>query len=195
MAHAIRLAARGDGDALAAIYRPAVEGIASFETAVPTGAEMDERAARTLARLPWLVCEIDGAVAGYAYASRHRERDAYRWTAEVSAYVGERFRRRGVGRALYTSLIALLTAQRIATLVAGIALPNDASVALHRSMGFVPLGVFHRVGFKHGRAVDVAWMERHVFPGDAPVEPVALPDLPAAALAAGLAACRAADGG
>jgi phosphinothricin acetyltransferase len=188
MTPSIRLAGRGDGDAMASIYRPAVEGITSFETTPPTAAEMDARAARVLARLPWIVCEVDGVVAGYAYASRHRERDAYRWTAEVSAYVGDGFHRRGIGRALYSSLFALLGAQGIATLVAGIALPNEASVEFHESMGFTPLGVFHRVGFKQARAVDVAWLERHLSTAAVPSEPIPLPDLPAGVLRAGLAA-------
>ena len=144
----IRLACGADGEALASIYRPAVEGITSFEATPPDGEDMAQRVEQTLARTPWLVCELDGRVAGYAYASRHREREAYRWTAEVSAYVDDRCHRRGVGRALYTSLFALLEAQRLATLVAGIALPNAASVAFHESMGFTAVGVFRRVGFK-----------------------------------------------
>lgn len=191
---AIRLATPGDGDALAAIYRPAVEGITSFERVPPTGAEMAERVGRSLVRLPWIACAIDGAVIGYAYASRYRERDAYRWTAEVSAYVDARHHRRHVGRALYTSLVAVLEAQGIATLVAGVALPNPASIAFHEAMGFRPLGVFHRVGFKHGCAVDVAWLERHLSLAPAPTDPIALPDLPVprldAALAAGLGEIR-----
>jgi phosphinothricin acetyltransferase len=191
----IRLARPADGDALAAIYRPAVEGITSFEEVPPDGREMASRVGATLERMPWLVCEIGGEVAGYAYAGRHRERDAYRWTAEVSAYVHAVHQRRRVGRALYTSLVAVLALQNFATLVAGIALPNPASVAFHESMGFTPVGVFRAVGFKGGRWVDVAWLERHLATPDLPVEPVPLPGVdPAAlgaALASGLSALRA----
>jgi phosphinothricin acetyltransferase len=191
----IRLARPTDGDALAAIYRPAVEGITSFEEVPPDGREMSSRVDKTLARSPWLVCEIAGEVAGYAYAGRHRERDAYRWTAEVSAYVDAAYQRRRVGRALYTSLAAVLGLQHVATLVAGIALPNPASVAFHEAMGFTPVGVFRGVGFKRGRWVDVAWFERRLVAPALPAEPVPLARVdPAAlvtALASGLAALRA----
>lgn len=176
------------------IYRPAVEGVTSFEAVPPDAPEMAARVARVLMAYPWVVCEIDGDVAGYAYASRHRDRDAYRWTAEVSAYVDARLHRRGVGRALYTSLVAVLAEQGLATLVAGISLPNPASVAFHESMGFAPLGVFHRVGFKHGRGIDVSWLERHLRTDDTPPDPVPLPRLApdrlATCLAAGLSQVR-----
>jgi len=184
----IRLARPDDGRAIAAIYRPAVEGITSFEAVPPDGGEMASRIAATLARTPWLVCEVGGDVAGYAYASRHRERDAYRWTAEVSAYVDAAYHRRRVGRALYTSLAAVLRLQHFATLVAGIALPNPPSVAFHRSMEFTPVGVFRAVGFKSGRWVDVAWLERHLEAPAVPQAPLPLPDLDGAALSSALAA-------
>jgi phosphinothricin acetyltransferase len=183
----IRLARPADGPALAAIYRPAVEGITSFEAVAPDGAAMASRVAATLARMPWLVCEIGGEAAGYAYAGRHRERDAYRWTAEVSAYVHATHQRQRVGRALYTSLAAVLDLQHFATLVAGIALPNPASVAFHQSMGFTPIGVFRAVGFKRGRWVDVAWFERHLATPTVPEEPVSLPALDRAWLSSALA--------
>jgi phosphinothricin acetyltransferase len=121
---------------------------------------MGRRVAKILERTPWLVCDRDGAVLGYAYASRHRDRAAYQWSVDVSAYVHPDARRLGVGRALYTSLFAALAVQGFRNAYAGIALPNDASVALHTAVGFTPVGVYREVGYKHGAWHDVAWFER-----------------------------------
>jgi phosphinothricin acetyltransferase len=156
----IRLATPGDGPALAAIYAPIVAGTAtSFEMEPPSADEMASRVAKTLAYAPWLVLESDGAVQAYAYASRHRERAAYQWSVDVSVYVGEGGRRRGAGRRLYTSLLALLRLQGFYTAHAGITLPNAGSVGLHEAMGFVPIGVYRSVGYKHGRWHDVGWWQ------------------------------------
>lgn len=157
----IRLADPADGAALADIYRPAVTDSAiSFELEPPDAEEMRRRVAQIMARTPWLVYERDGVVHGYAYASRHRERPAYQWSVDVSAYVSRDARRLGVGRALYTSLIAALVVQGFRNAYAGVTLPNAASVGLHTSMGFTPVGVYRSVGYKHGAWHDVAWFER-----------------------------------
>jgi L-amino acid N-acyltransferase YncA len=178
--------------ALAEIYRPAVaDSAASFELEPPDAAEMGRRAAAVLARTPWIVCEFEGVTVGYAYAARHRDRAAYQWSVEVSAYVRPDRQRAGVGRALYTSLFAILELQGFRSAFAGITLPNDASVGLHRALGFTPVGIFRRVGYKNGAWHDVQWLERplaaHVT--DPPM-PTPLPQLLgtpelAAALAAG----------
>jgi len=172
----IRLATPGDGDAVAAIYRSAIDGSPiSFETVAPDGAGMAKRIADRLRAYPWLVCEIDGEVVGYAYGAPHRERAAYRWSCEVSVYIDGRHHRRGVGRALYTSVLAILSAQGFINVYAGITLPNPSSVGLHEAMGFTPVGVYHRVGFKLGRWHDVGWWERPL--GEhtgSPAEPVGL---------------------
>ncbi len=120
---------------------------------------MAERLADTLQTHPWLVCVHRGAVARYAYATRHRLRGAYRWSVDTSVYVDPAHHRTGVGRGLYTSLLATLVAQGYVTAFAGIALPNPASVALHESMGFAPIGVYRRVGYKLGRWHDVGWWQ------------------------------------
>ena len=160
MAARIRVAEAGDAEAIAAIYRPAVESSAiSFETVVPDGDEIARRLADTLVSHPWLVCEIGGRVAGYAYASKHRVRAAYQWSVDTSVYVDAAFRRSGVGRGLYRSLFAILAAQGFFNAFAGIALPNPASVALHEAVGFEPLGVYRRVGFKLGGWHDVGWWQ------------------------------------
>ena len=161
----IRLAAVTDGAALAEIYRPAVADCAtSFELEPPDGAEMAQRVAKCMERSPWLVCERDGRVIGYAYGGMHRERAAYQWSVEVSAYVRHDFHKQGIGRALYESLFAALAVQGYRNAYAGITLPNDASVALHTAVGFTPIGVYRGIGYKMGAWHDVGWYERELAP-------------------------------
>lgn len=156
----IRLARSGDAAEVAAIYAPFVTGSAtSFEYSPPDSAEMAARIASALAYAPYLVFEAGGEVLGFAYASKHRERAAYQWSVDVSVYIHDRARRRGVGRALYTSLIALLRLQGFYTAHAGISLPNPASVGLHEALGFQPVGVYRSVGFKRGAWHDVGWWQ------------------------------------
>ena len=163
VAASIRLAADTDAGAIADIYRPAVtDSATSFELEPPDAQTIARRVVATLARTPWLVCVHGGAVAGYAYAGVHRERLAYQWTAEVSAYVQTAAQRRGVARALYESLFEVLVLQGFRNAVAGIALPNPASVGLHAALGFTPVGVYRGIGFKFGRWHDVAWFEREL---------------------------------
>lgn len=165
MGSVIRLATPADGPALAEIYRPAVaDGATSFELEPPDGAEMARRVAKCMERGVWLVCEHDGLVAGYAYGGIHRDRAAYQWTAEVSAYVHPDFHKQGMGRALYTSLFAVLVVQGYRNAVAGITLPNDASVALHTAVGFTPIGVYRGIGYKMDAWHDVGWFERGLAP-------------------------------
>ena len=160
MSSRIRMAEIGDAEAIAAIYRPVVESTTiSFETVPPDRDEMARRLADTLVSHPWIVCEAGGSVAGYAYASKHRVRAAYRWSVDTSVYVDASCRRSGVGRGLYRSLFAILAAQGFFNAFAGIALPNAASVALHEAVGFEPLGVYRRVGFKLGGWHDVGWWQ------------------------------------
>jgi phosphinothricin acetyltransferase len=115
---------------------------------------------KVLDAYPWLICEDGGVMLGYVYASRHRERAAYRWSVDTTVYVRQGVQRRGVGRALYTSLLAVLPLQGFVNAYAGVALPNPASVGLHEAMGFRRVGVYERVGFKCGCWHDVAWFQR-----------------------------------
>lgn len=172
----IRLAVPADGAALAGIYRPAVaDNATSFELYPPDGAEMARRAAKCLERTPWLVYERDGRVLGYAYAGTHRERAAYQWSVEVSAYVHHDFHKQGIARALYASLFAALAVQGFRNAYAGVTLPNEASVKLHTAIGFTPVGVYCGIGHKFGAWHDVAWFERALGPRDAsPAPPRAL---------------------
>jgi L-amino acid N-acyltransferase YncA len=166
----IRLAQESDAGAIAAIYRPIVETTAiSFETIAPDAAAMAGRIAERLPVLPWLVCDVDGAIAGFTYAAKHRERAAYRWSVDTSVCIAPAFRRRGVGRGLYESLLAILTAQGLVNAYAGIALPNPASLRLHQSLGFEAIGVYERVGYKFGQWHDVAWWQRPL--GAHPADP------------------------
>jgi phosphinothricin acetyltransferase len=124
--------------------------------------------AKVQAQAPWLVCHLDGQVAGYAYASAHRDRAAYQWNREFSVYVDEAFRRRKVAHALYLALASLCAMQGYVNALAGIALPNEASVRFHESCGFVKAAEFHRVGHKLGRWHDVGWWEWRFAETDAP---------------------------
>ena len=148
-----------DAAAIAAIYRPHVtDAVTSFEVDPPGPAEMAARIQTVLARAPWLVCTDAGNTAiGYAYASRHHERAAYQWSVDVAVYIHAGHHRRGIGRALYETLFALLRLQGFYVAHAGVTLPNAASVGLHESLGFVPVGVYPAVGWKFGAWRDVGW--------------------------------------
>jgi len=190
----LRLAQPSDAAAMAAIYRPAVvESAISFELEPPGERELAARLEALRGFAPWLACEDDGLVTGYAYASRHRDRAAYQWSVDVSVYVLDGRRRGGVGRALYGSLLALLRLQGFKAAHAGIALPNPGSVGLHEALGFRRVGVYARVGFKLGAWHDVGWWQLELAPrldGEPPPPPRAMADLLAdpgfeAALASG----------
>ena len=170
----IRPAQPSDAAACLAIYAPFVrETPVSFEVEVPTEEEFALRIRETMRDYPWLVAERGERFAGFVYARRHRERGAYRWSVEVSVFVADGYRRTGVGRALYSELFAILRRQGFANAYAGIALPNDASVAFHESMGFAPVGVYRKVGFKLGRWRDVGWWSLRLTDDQVPpVDPI-----------------------
>jgi L-amino acid N-acyltransferase YncA len=159
----IRLAVDSAAAAIARIYSPAViDHVISFEIVAPDASEMTERLRKIRPQYPWLVFEEDGAILGYAYASSHKDRWAYQWSVDVCAYVDVNAHRRGVGRALYTSLFAVLVLQGYRNAYAGVTLPNPASEGLHRAVGFTPVGTYHKVGYKFGEWHDVAWFEREL---------------------------------
>jgi phosphinothricin acetyltransferase len=156
----IRMATFDDAEQVQAIYAPYCHTPISFELESPSVEEMRGRLAKVLSHYPWLVLEDDGDVLGYAYATLHRERPAYRWSVDTSVYVRQRRQRQGVGRALYTSLLAMLPLQGFVNAYAGVTLPNAASVGLHEAIGFKRVGVYRQVGFKCGSWHDVAWFQR-----------------------------------
>ena len=156
----IRIARESDADEIAAIYRPWVERTAvSFELEPPNGSDMSQRIATLGSYAPWLVCAGPDGVWGYAYASKHRDRAAYQWSVDVAVYVREDRRSRGVGRALYESLFAMLRLQGFVAAHAGITQPNNASVALHEALGFRRIATYPAVGFKLGAWHDVGWWQ------------------------------------
>ena len=162
-----------DAHACAGIYAPYVEETAiSFEAIPPSASEMGQRIAEAIDTHAWLVLEDGGRVAGYAYGGPLNRRAAYRWSCEVSVYAERGRRRTGAGRALYEALFERLTQRGFCMAVAGMTLPNEASVGLHESMGFVPVGVYKRVAWKFGSWHDVGWWQLQlVEPSvDAPAE-------------------------
>ena len=156
----IRPANLGDAALLLDIYRPFVTDTAvSFELQPPSVEEFEERIAKALGQWAWLVAENERGPVGYAYATSYRSRGAYRWSVETSAYVRADHRGQGLGRRLYQELLPILVEKGYCNAYAGIALPNDASVGLHRSLGFTAIGVFRRAGWKFGAWHDVSWWQ------------------------------------
>lgn len=157
----IRPARVDDAAAIQAIYAPIVADTPiSFEIDPPDVAEIERRIVTTQARYPYLVADGEEILLGYAYASEHRSRAAYRVSVDVTCYVAEAARRAGVGRALYAALIAALGQAGFHSAHAGITLPNAASVGLHEAMGFRKVGVYREVGYKLGAYHDVGWWQR-----------------------------------
>ncbi len=169
----VRDASATDAAACAAIYAPYVNDTAiTFETEQPSAAEMAARIETALEAYAWLVLEDAGRVVGYAYGGRFHARPAYRWACEVSIYLETGRRRTGGGRALYEALLSRLHERGFRIAVAGMTLPNDASVGLHDALGFEPVGTYRRIGYKLGGWHDVAWMQRRLLDGDGePPEP------------------------
>ncbi|HTA05966.1 MAG TPA: arsinothricin resistance N-acetyltransferase ArsN1 family B [Solirubrobacteraceae bacterium] len=169
----VRVASLRDAPACASIYAPYVTDTAiTFETEPPSATEMERRIEAALQTHAWLVLEDAGQVVGYAYASRFHVRPAYRWACETSVYLERGRRRTGGGRALYESLLARLVERGYRIAMAGMTLPNEASVGLHEAMGFQPAGTYRRIGYKLGSWHDVAWVQRMLVAGEGePAEP------------------------
>ena len=170
----LRLAAPTDAAEVAAIYAPfCLETAVSFETTAPDEGQMRERISTLMQRYPWLVAVSEaGDVLGYAYAGKHRERTAYRWSVDFTAYLAPQAKSRGIGTALYRALTKICQFLGYYRAFAGITLPNEASVRLHEKIGFRAIGVYRRVGFKLGRWHDVGWWSLDLLPEeDEPREP------------------------
>lgn len=152
---------KADAEALLRIYRVFVtDTVVSFELEPPSVAEFEQRIATAQSRWAWLVAERDKEVVGYAYATSYRSRAAYQWSVETSTYVHAAQRGQGVATLLYRRLLGLLAEKGYCTAYAGIALPNEASIALHKALGFIEVGVFRRAGRKFGAWHDVSWWQR-----------------------------------
>lgn len=153
-----------------AIYGEVVrQTVTSFETEVPTIEDFENRIAFSQKKHAWLVCMYEGVVGGYAYARPYRNREAYKWNAEVSVYLAPRHHRHGVSVALYNALFESLVKMGYQNTLAGITLPNEPSVRFHERMGFMEIGTYPAIGFKFGGWRDVRWYYNPIgsskFPG------------------------------
>ena len=159
----VRPVSLDDAEAICRIYNHYVVTTAiSFEESEVGTAEMSDRITEVTQSFPWLILERDGAMLGYAYATKWRVRSAYRFSAEVSVYLSPEARGQGAGTILYGALLSQLAKQGVHTAIGGIALPNEASVHLHKKCGFKQVAQFAQVGFKHGRWIDVAYWQKQL---------------------------------
>lgn len=154
----IRLATIDDAEGILAIYGPYIcDTSFTFETEVPSLDDFKKRIADYMLNWPWLVCEINGVIAGYAYGAKYRERVAYQWCVESSIYVHDDFLKHKVGKALYEVLIEIFKRQGFRNVYAVINLPNDRSVKFHESCGFKYFATYEKVGYKLGKWKNVGW--------------------------------------
>lgn len=157
----LRPATIDDATACQEIYAPFVtDNWVSFETEVPSVEEVARRIATYSSTHAWIIAEINGVCAGYAYGTQHRSRASYRTSCDIAVYVKPAFVRCGIGRALYTDLLPRLRQLGYHAAFAGIALPNAASIGLHEAMGFTLVGIYREVGWKYGSWRDVSWWQR-----------------------------------
>ena len=156
----IRTVKLEDAAQIAKIYNYYIENTHhTFETEPHTAEEMQNRIAELIENYPYLVAESDGEIIGYAYAAPFRRRQAYEFSAEVSIYIKNEVKHQGIGGQLYAKLFEELAETDVHMIIAGISLPNDASVRFHEKLGFVKVGHFHEVGYKLGRWIDVGYWE------------------------------------
>lgn len=155
----IRPATEADAEAMLEIYAPYVEGTTfSSEYEAPSLEEFCGRIRSYTENLPWLLCEIDGKAAGYAYAAPHRTRAGYQWSVETSIYVASAYHRCGIAGTLYETLFELLRMQGYYNIFVGITSPNEASMKFHKAMGFIISGAYQNSMYKFGQWRDVLWM-------------------------------------
>ncbi len=178
---AIRLATKADAKGILDIYSPYISNTSfTFETELPSIVSFAERITGYLINWPWLVYEVDGSIAGYAYASRYRERTAYQWCVEVSVYVHDDHQRKGIAKQLYGLLFNILRRQGYRNVYAVINLPNDKSVEFHEAAGFTYLATYENVGYKLGKWKNVGWWQLQLNSYDLePSAPIKFSDLPA----------------
>ena len=156
----IRLAQPKDAEGILAIYAPYITNTSfTFEADVPSVKDFSDRITSYLVNWPWLVCEIDGKIAGYAYGSKYRERVGYQWCVECSVYIHDDFQRLGIAKALYTALFEILKKQGYRNVYAVINLPNERSVQLHERCGFTWFANYENVGYKLGQWKTVGWWQ------------------------------------
>lgn len=172
----IRFANFDDAANILKIYEKFIkETVVTFEIEVPSIESFQNRMKSIMDFYPWLVCEVDGEIAGYAYASKHGERAAYRWSSDLSVYIGEKFHRHHLGTDLYDEVIQYLKKQGFCTVYAAISTPNPKSQAFHESYGFKKIGEFKNVGHKMGKWLDVTWYDLQIAEySENPQEPLSI---------------------
>jgi phosphinothricin acetyltransferase len=159
----IRFITLADASAVLEIYKPYVlNTYITFEYEVPAIEEWQSKIKKIMVKYPWLVCEYQGEIVGYAYGSTHRDRTAYQWSAESTVYLPEKFHRRGIAGALYETLFAMLKLQGYVNVYAGVGLPNNKSEEFHKALGFSELGIFKNIGYKLGTWHDTKWFQLHL---------------------------------
>lgn len=175
----LRLATEKDAEGILNIYGPYILNTSfTFETELPTIPAFAERINNYLQNWPWLVCEIDGMIAGYAYGGKYRERTAYQWCVESSIYIHDDFQKAGIGKALYEALIETLKRQGYRNIYAVINLPNEKSVAFHESLGFKYFATYEKVGYKLGKWKNVGWWQLSINEfDDEPAAPIKFSEL------------------
>ncbi len=168
---AIRFATPADSRKLLKIYAQYMTTPITFECVLPSEQEFSERIEHISGSYPYLVCEEDGQITGYAYAHRHMEREAYQWNAELSVYLDMDATSKGLGKRLYGVLISILALQEVRNVYGCVTLPNARSEALHKSLGFRTVGVYSNAGYKNGKWHDVGWFEKSIAAYDSPPNP------------------------
>ncbi|HIT88656.1 MAG TPA: N-acetyltransferase [Candidatus Coprocola pullicola] len=171
----IRFADSKDSKEILKIYQQYIDTTITFECRLPTAEDFSKRVEDISAQYPYLVCEQEGCIVGYAYASRQMQREAYQWNATLSIYLHENITSKGIGKRLYQILIEILKKQGVKTVYAGVTIPNEKSENLHKSLGFQCFGVYRNTGYKCNRWLDVAWFEKNIdqyCQNPAPFEPI-----------------------
>ncbi len=171
----IRFVKTEDSGALLKIYAQYIDTAITFEYVLPTVQEFSKRIEHIRRDYPYLVCEEDDHIIGYAYAHRQMERAAYQWNAELSVYLDNSHTSKGLGKRFYCILMDILKLQGIKTVYGGVSMPNEKSEKLHESLGFSRLGTYHKTGYKSGNWHDVTWFEKEIAPYSiepAPIRPI-----------------------
>jgi len=157
----LRLASSKDADGVLSIYTPYVEETdVTFDYDVDEAKVFCQKIDKMLAEFPWIIAKHDGKIVGYAYAKKHRDREAYKWCAESAIYVHHDYQGKGLAKLLYEALLEILEAQNTINVYAGIAQPNEGSTMFHIKMSFTPVGVYKKVGYRNSQWYDVLWVHK-----------------------------------
>ena len=170
-----RYAQQKDSNGILNVYGQYIDTPITFEYTLPTEEEFLKRMGEIIEQYPFLVCEQEGQILGYAYASKHMQRQAYAWNAVLSIYLCQNITSQGIGKSLYKALIEILQKQGIKTVYASVTLPNPKSENLHKSLGFHPFARYHYTGYKCNRWLDLMWFEKNIAPycqNPAPFQPI-----------------------